>query len=240
MDRIFELFHVNVRSKSEVNRLFVQKTLETTLAPPKVAEVGSYFGRTKVYLWIAQSLLFPASPPLPLSHSPTNAASPAMHILPSAASSLLTDALNRGGLQGVLSAVYSHQNAPQSDRSVGSSIPYPAHRQGDDYDDDSSLSSASSMSSIGSIPSLAHRDDCSASDDDDFSIASSIGTDDDDDTADRYLASFFDGTRDQDAHEYEGNSDYDERDALFDYLLEEGEDMDGYSGVPLTSTAGSV
>jgi hypothetical protein len=91
-------------------------------------------------------------------------------ILPTAASSLLTDALNRGGLQGVLSAAYSHQNALQCDSSVGSSVPSLAHPQRDDSDDDSSLFSASTMSSIGSIASLAHRGD-SPDSDDDFSIA---------------------------------------------------------------------
>ena len=148
-------FYVNVRSKSEVNRLFVQKTLETT-------KVGSYFGRSKVQLWIFQSLLFSAPPPCRLTYSHTNTAAPAMRILPTATSSLLTNALNRGGLQGVLSAAYSHQNAQQSDSSVGSSVPSLAHPQRDDSDYDSSLSSVSTLSSIGSIPSLAHRGDSSA------------------------------------------------------------------------------
>jgi hypothetical protein len=52
-----------------------KKTLETTLAPPKLAEVGSYFGRSKVYLWIVQSFSFQRCCHCGITSSYTNATS---------------------------------------------------------------------------------------------------------------------------------------------------------------------
>ena len=78
-----------------------------------------------------------------------------MRIHPYAPTSLLIDVLNRGSLQGVLSAAYGRQNAPHnsdsnssvSDASSGALSSLPSLRMRDDSSDDSSISSISTIAS---------------------------------------------------------------------------------------------